>query len=488
MFVQGRPFVLGWPAQERWARGSMERLYDVFEAAGRELFLVGGAVRDLLMGAPIEELDDLDFCTNARPQETLSILCEAGFSTYDVGIEFGTIGCVLRSDKKGYPKDCQITTYRSSEFYRRGDRHPVVQYGDTIAEDLGRRDLSINSIAMDRDGRTIDPYGGCQDIETGRIRVVGDPEETLAEDPLRILRVGRFISKLGFEPDASLRKASLLRADHILDISRERWLMEMDKLLVGPHVCKALAFLFEVRILGMILPEVVSLVDLHRSCEVHHKDVWAHTLQVVTQTDPDQSLRWVALLHDIGKSWTRSLTDTGEVTFYRHEQHGAMLFEGISKRFRFDRDRSFRIGFMIANHGRIAQYQSEWSDAALRRLVRDLDPCLADLLRFARSDLTTGIASKREEALARIDELERRLDELDRQDALRVTLPRGIGKAVMEAFELEPSPAVGQCKNFLEHEMIEGRLESDREIDYYIGYLKRQSPGVIETASIGARQ
>jgi poly(A) polymerase len=210
----------------------MKRLFDAFLHAGKELYLVGGAVRDLALGVHINALDDLDFCTNARPEESLQILKDAGFTTYDMGIEFGTVGCVLsgrRSD--GYPKDCQVTTYRSEEYYRRGSRHPIVRFGDTIMQDLKRRDFSINSIALDHNGAFVDPYDGLGDLRRKVLRVVGDPLETLAEDPLRILRIGRFVSRLGFEVDEALRAAAFENADHILEISRERWLQEMSKLL-----------------------------------------------------------------------------------------------------------------------------------------------------------------------------------------------------------------------------------------------------------------
>ena len=169
----------------------MKRLFEAFENAGKELYLVGGAVRDLALGQSERDLDDLDFCTNALPDETLQILRKAKFSTYDMGFEFGTVGCVLKGpEAEGFPKDCQVTTYRSHEYYRRGSRHPVVKFGETIDQDLGRRDFSINSIAMDAAGDYYDPYDGLGDLERGVLRVIGDPLETLAEDPLRILRVG----------------------------------------------------------------------------------------------------------------------------------------------------------------------------------------------------------------------------------------------------------------------------------------------------------
>jgi len=465
----------------------MQRLFEAFESEGKELYLVGGAVRDLALGCDANALDDLDFCTNARPEETLEILRRHGFATYDMGFEFGTVGCVLKGPaEEGYPKDCQVTTYRSEEYYRRGSRHPVVQFGDTIDQDLGRRDFSINSIAMDAEGNFVDPYDGLKDLERGLLRVIGDPLETLAEDPLRILRIGRFVAKLGFEVDAALFEAARHRADYILDISRERWLQEMNKLLCGPNVRPALQFLYDVRILGIILPEVAVLVGLHERTHAHeegpaqHKDVWTHTLQVVEQTQPTVVQRWVALLHDVGKAWTRMVHADGTVTFHRHEQHSAMLFEGIAKRFTFDNATAHEVAFVVRHHGRVPQYDSSWTDSAVRRLVRDLDPYVDSLLAFARADLTTRFPEKRAAAIARIDELQARIAALERAANLRPVLPKGIGNDIIQALSLEPGPVVGDVKDWLEEQIIEGVLESGRSSSYYVAHLtrnRRRIPG-----------
>ena len=455
----------------------MKRLFDAFEEAGRELYLVGGAVRDIALGIPEEELDDLDFCTNARPEESLQIIKDAGLPHYDMGIEFGTVGAVLHGPKdEGYPKDCQVTTYRSEEYYRRGSRHPQVKFGDTIEQDLGRRDFSINSMAIDGEGNFIDPYGGLDDLKEGLLRVIGDPWETLAEDPLRILRVARFQSRLGFEIDEDLHCACYDRAEYILDISRERWLQEMTKILRGTYLHEAMEFLYEVRILGMVLPEVAVMKGFHESSPIHHKDIWDHTLQVVTQAPDDDGLKWAGLLHDVGKVWTRRIDEEGEkVTFYRHEEQGAMLFEGIARRFKLDNATTKRVDFIIRHHGRPVQYLSEWSDAAVRRFVRDMDPYLDSIIEFARADLTTGYESKRRKALERLEELESRIEQLEADDSLRPRLPKGFGNDLMEAFSLKPSELVGELKDAVERRIMEGVLESGREARYYLENL-RQSP------------
>ncbi|RAL22470.1 RNA nucleotidyltransferase [Lujinxingia litoralis] len=456
----------------------MKRLFDAFEKAGKELYLVGGAVRDVALGIPMEELDDLDFCTNALPEESLAIIKAANLPYYEVGKEFGTIGAVLRGpESKGYPKDCQVTTYRSAEYYRRGSRHPVVTYGDTIDQDLGRRDFSINSMAMDAGGDFIDPYGGLDDLQAGVLRVVGDPWETLAEDPLRILRAARFQSRLGFAIDAKLRQASADRAECIEDISRERWLQEMTRVLRGAYIHKAMAFLEEVGLLGIILPEVAALRGFHQTSAVPHKDLWEHTLQVVSQCPQVDALNWAGLMHDVGKVWTREVDEeTGRVSFYGHEAAGAERFEEVAQRFKMDRATAKEVRHIIEHHGRIPQYSGEWTDPAVRRLVRELDPYTESMLAFARADLTTASPQKRELALERVEALAERVEALEAAESLRPELPAGIGKVLMDAFNLKPSPQVGLLKSALEERIVEGLLESGREAEYYVESLRRDPP------------
>jgi poly(A) polymerase len=458
--------------------GTMKRLFDTFERAGKELFLVGGAVRDLALGIPMSELDDLDFCTNARPQETLDLLKSTGFATYDMGFEFGTVGCVLTGPKTaGFPKDCQVTTYRSEEYYRRGSRHPVVRFGDTIMQDLKRRDFSINSIALDHLGHFVDPYDGLLDLRAGILRVVGVPLETLAEDPLRILRVGRFVSRFGFKVDDALREAAENRADHILDISRERWLQEFTKLLKGDHVADALRFLRDVRILGIILPEVAAMVGFHESSDAEHKDIWEHTLKFVDHCPTNDTLRWAALLHDIGKVWTR-VGGADTVRFPKYEAHGAMMIEGIAQRFRFDQRLATEVRFVVENHTRIAQDVGEWTDAAVRRFVREMDPHVELVLAFSRIDLGTADDPRRRAALTRIDDLEARIRALDAAQQLRPELPAGIGKDIMSSFDLRPGPVVGHYKSLLEERIIEGDIPSGESAEFYLEYLQKNPPSV----------
>ena len=462
----------------------LQQLFDAFAEEGAELYLVGGAVRDWALGEAIEQIDDLDFCTDARPRRTKSILEDHRFQTYDLGFEFGTVGCLLRGpDDKGYPKDCQITTYRSDEYYRRGSRHPEVEFGDTIEQDLGRRDFSINSMALDGRGELTDPYDGREDLEEGILRVIGDPSETLAEDPLRILRVGRFMSKLGFEPNDQLRQASYERADHLLEISRERWLQEMTKLVAGPHPTRAFHFLHTVRALGIMLPEVARLAEWDGREDEPAAPPWSDTLEMLERADAQPALRWGILLHAIGKPWARLQHPDGRVDYRRYADHGAMLFDGIRKRFRFDNDTADEVASIIGNHVDLPDpLPGEWSDRAVRQFVRQMDPYVETMIDFARASLTTDETDDRPAALASLEALEEQIDRLDRRADLRPQLPTGLGNELMATLELEPSPLIGELKTFLEEEIVAGRLENGRDARYYVDRLQNDPPGFLRDA------
>lgn len=509
---------------------TVQALFDAFTRAGRDLYLVGGAVRDFELGQPFESLDDLDFCTDARPPETIKILRDGGFSVYELGAEFGTVGAVLYAPSKDdadtkpsphavYPKDCQITTYRSEEFYQRGSRHPSVEFGDTIEQDLGRRDFSINSIALDRNGDLFDPYDGKKDLEAGILRVIGDPLETLAEDPLRILRVGRFISKLGFEPTPELREAADARADGILDISAERWLQEMTKLLRGDYLGESMLFLHQIRILGMILPEVDALFDFYPGkplCSDSRPDnsveddavvgeiddggvedevaaqpgpFWRGTIRAIkaaprVEAGADSRLRWALLLQHIGKRWTKTVTPDGDgqpkISYPGHQKVAAHAAGELAARFRFDNETTREVRALLLKFDADNFYAPEWSDPQIRRFVRRADPYLDPLLNFARAS-AAAIESDdvRQNKLASIEAFAARIDQLAAEQKLRPELPGGIGNPLMKQLGLKPSPLIGELKNWLEEEIIDERIESRQSADYYVDYTRRVNPSFL---------
>lgn len=534
----------------------VQQLFDAFERAGRDLYLVGGAVRDYVLGAPLEALDDLDFCTDARPGETAEILKRAGITVYELGAEFGTVGAVLyaqgarpagsaasagrasikHAPHERYPKDCQITTYRSEEYYRRGSRHPQVQFGDTIEQDLGRRDFSINSMALDKNGEIFDPYDGRRDLEAGVLRVVGDPLETLAEDPLRILRIGRFISKLGFAPCESLRQAAAQRAEGILDISAERWLQEMGKLLRGEHVGAALEFLHAIRILAMILPEVDALYEFDGAPTVFREEprvdgapdiddqpadraantapgtvqpgwLWARTIRALevaprVDEDADTRLGWALFLQHIGKPQAASSTSPNTARDAAHTVPGGVQTPAspsiehqkvgpqdighrdlatnaareIATRFRFDNQTTAEVCFLLTHQDDPPAGSGGWSDPELRRFVRQAGATLLPLLNFQRANL---LVDQRHDALHQLEQTAQRIDELRAAARLLPQLPSGIGRPLMRQLGLKPSPIIGQIKNWLEDEIIDERIESGRDSDYYINYIRCTAPEFI---------
>ena len=462
----------------------VQRLFDAFRQEGHDLYLVGGAVRDYELGAELEKLDDLDFCTDARAEESLEILKRYDFTFYKLGMEFGTVGAILHNDEHPelYPKDCQITTYRSDEYYRRGSRHPEVNFGDTIEQDLSRRDFSINSMALDGFGQIVDPYDGKHDLEREILRVIGDPLETLAEDPLRILRTARFMSKLGFDPTGSLEDASYKQADHILEISHERWYQEMTKLLQGGHTKKALQFLHETRLLGIILPEVDALAHFERWKEVDRQDQrtfkgWSKTIQTLERVPRSAAVGWASLCYNIGRVWTRRKHPDGTVDYPRHEAQSCMLFKDIARRFKFDNNTEQCVLHLLRNQDILPDKRpGELDEVDARRFVSKADPHIAEIFHFerAKNQKAPKRPDKKEPDL--IKELTEIINRLEDAGQLRPELPTGFGNSVMDTFDLEPSPLIGEVKDWLHSEMIEGRLEIGLDEETYLDYIADNPP------------
>jgi len=304
-----------------------------FAAAGHELHLVGGTVRDALMGRPDE---DLDFATDARPADVLAIVASLAQTTWETGIEFGTVGAQIAG------RMCEITTFRADR-YDRVSRNPEVVYGDSLHDDLRRRDFTMNAMALSVAGdRTFaDPFGGLADLARGILRTPGTPAESFADDPLRMLRAARFVSTLGVSVAPEVRAAIEAMAGELGRITVERIQTELSKLLLGAAPRAGLELFVDTGLADVVLPELPALrmaADEHGQ----HKDVYAHTLQVLEQAialedEPDLTLRWAALLHDIGKPATRTFTPGGRVTFHHHEVVGARLARKRLKELRFSK-------------------------------------------------------------------------------------------------------------------------------------------------------
>lgn len=451
----------------------MHRLFELFRRAGHELYLVGGAVRDHLRGAALEELLDLDFATSAPPTESARILREAGLPVFTMGSRFGTVGTIL--DGEGPRREVQVTTFRG-EIYMNGSRKPRVTFGKSLMDDLARRDFSINAMAMTAEGDLVDPYGGKRDLDQKVLRTVGDPRTIFQEDPLRTLRAARFVAMLGMQPQPELVEAACELAPEILTVSRERWLLEMNRLLVGEAVEAALLFLADTGLLKHLLPEAQAMVEFKAGQgKYHHKALWPHTVAVVAQAPPRPAVRWAAFLHDAGKVTTRSVDAAGDVHFFGHEAVGAAMVDELARRFRFDRALWNRVRSLVAMHQRPALYEGAWTDAAIRRLIREAGEALRDLLDLSRADVTSHRPGLREGALARLRELETRAAELIRMDGQGPLLPKGIGRAIMARLGMAEGPRVGEVRAHLEQAVLDGLLPRNAPVEAYLEYLGRMA-------------
>ena len=443
------------------------RLAEAFRNAGRELYLVGGPVRDALMGRPVT---DLDFTTDAPPDEVMKVIAPIATATWTTGIEFGTVGATI----DGEP--CEITTFRADR-YDRVSRNPIVAFGANVADDLRRRDFTMNAMAVSLvDGSFHDPYGGLADLARGLLRTPAAPEESFADDPLRMLRAARFVSQLGVEADESVLAAMTTLAPELGRITAERVQAELNKLLLGAHPRRGLEVLVDTGLAAVVLPELAALrmtTDEHGQ----HKDVYAHSLQVLEQAidlevpgEPDLVLRWAALLHDVGKPETRRYVDTPSgrlVTFHHHEVVGAKLARKRLKDLKFPKDVIDDVSRLVFLHLRFYGYgRGEWTDSAVRRYVTDAGPLLARLHRLVRSDSTTRNKRKAAALAATYDHLEERIARLREQEELDAIRPDLDGTEIMSILGIPPGPQVGLAyKYLLEQRMEHGPLGHERAVE-----------------------
>ncbi|MEZ5175041.1 MAG: CCA tRNA nucleotidyltransferase [Acidimicrobiia bacterium] len=433
-----------------------------FAADGHDLYLVGGSVRDVLLGRPVS---DLDFTTRARPGDIERIGAEWASSLFLAGKDFGTVGLVHEG------RVHEITTFRS-EVYRGDSRKPVVTFSDHLVEDLSRRDFTVNAMALSvpTDPRTDpvmeDPFGGLPDLMEGILRTPQPPEVLFSDDPLRMLRLFRFMSTLGFVPEREVLDAVASMADRLDIISAERIRTEFDKLIVGAHVVVALEALIESGLADHFIPEIPALAveqdPVHR-----HKDVLAHTIAVVGKTDagreePRLEVRLAALFHDIGKPATREYSGNG-VSFHHHEVVGARMARKRMKAMRYPNHVVQDVGNLVFLHMRPHTYKMGWTDAAVRRYVRDAGPLLDQLNELVRCDVTTRNEQRARAISRRIDELEERIVSLRAQEELDALRPPIDGNQVMDYLGLEPSREVGRIMDMLLEKRIEDGPYTEEE-------------------------
>lgn len=449
-----------------------------FAAQGFRLALVGGPVRDAILG---RLGNDLDFSTDARPEITKKILQAWAENVWDTGIEYGTV-----AGKRG-DTTVEVTTYRT-ESYDPESRKPEVKYGDSIEGDLSRRDFTVNSMALELTTKTpefIDPFNGLADLAKRILRTPSKAENSFSDDPLRMMRAARFASQLGFEISPEVLQAMKDMAGRISIISAERVRDEFTKILMSDNPRTGITILVETGLAEIVLPEIPKLrleIDEHH----HHKDVYEHSITVLEQAISQESrlgganlvIRLAALLHDIGKPKTRNLIAGGGVSFHHHEIVGARLAKTRLKTLRFDSDTIEQVETLIALHLRFHGYgDGEWTDSAVRRYVRDAGDLLVHLHVLTRADCTTRNAKKAERLAKTYDSLEARIAKLMEEEELSKIRPDLDGAQVMKLLNLKPSAEVGKALDFLlELRLENGPLGEEKATEQLLDWWRKENP------------
>ncbi len=449
-------------------------LAEAFKAKGFQLALVGGPVRDALLG---RLGNDLDFTTDAHPHETKKILKSWADNVWETGIVFGTVAA-----KRG-DTTVEVTTYRT-EKYEDDSRKPDVEFGETIEGDLSRRDFTVNAMALElttKEPKFIDPFGGIDDLAKKILRTPASAQQSFSDDPLRMMRAARFASQLNFEIHPDVLIAMQTMTSRISIISAERIRDEFTKLLMSPNPRIGITILVDTGLAAMVLPEIPKLrleIDEHH----HHKDVYEHSITVLEQAiaqeerlgGPNLVIRLAALLHDIGKPKTRNLIEGGGVSFHHHEVVGARLTKARLKALRFDNETIDAVETLVALHLRFHGYgDGEWTDSAVRRYVRDSGELLVHLHVLTRADCTTRNAKKADRLARTYDGLEARIAKLAEEEELSKIRPDLDGAQVMQLLGIKPSADVGKALDFLmELRMEHGPLGAERATEELIQWWK----------------
>ncbi len=441
----------------------MVELAERFAAAGHELALVGGPVRDALLGrAGI----DWDLATSARPEQSEQVLDGWADAVWDIGREYGTVGA--RKDDL----DLEITTYRR-DIYDPDTRKPDVDFGDTLEGDLSRRDFTVNAMALHLTDRCfVDPFGGLGDLSRQVLRTPSTPEQSFSDDPLRMMRAARFTAALGFTAEAGVVEAMSAMAERIAIVSAERVRDELVKLVTSPRPRAGLTLLVDTGLADRVLPEV-SALRLTKDEHNRHKDVYEHSLTVLDQAialesrlggGPDFISRFAALMHDVGKPRTRRFSDDGQVTFHHHDVVGATMTAKRMRALRFSGEQVKAVSELVALHLRFHGYgEGEWTDSAVRRYVRDAGPYLERLHVLTRADCTTRNRRKAARLQRTYDALEERIARLAEAEEMAAVRPDLDGNQIMAILGLAPGPEVGEAyRHLLEVRLDRGPLEEAR--------------------------
>lgn len=444
----------------------LSELGALFDSAGFDLYLVGGTVRDALLG---KLGTDLDFTTDARPEQVQELVTGWAEAIWDTGIAFGTIGVARKGQR------VEITTFRSDS-YDQQTRNPEVVFGDSLEGDLVRRDFTVNAMAVKigpaGPGEFCDPLNGLEALRAGVLDTPAAPEISFGDDPLRMLRAARFVSQLGFTVAPRVLAALDAMSSQLGRITVERVQVELDKLILGAHPVAGIDLLVDSGLGAVVLPEVGEMqltIDEHHQ----HKDVYRHSLTVLEQAvdledeGPDLVLRWAALLHDIGKPATRRHEDGGGVSFHHHEVVGAKMVRKRMRALKYSKQMVDDVSQLVYLHLRFHGYgDGKWTDSAVRRYVTDAGPLLPRLHKLVRADCTTRNKRRAARLQANYDGLEERISELTAQEDLARVRPDLDGNAIMELLGVPAGPIVGQAWRFLKELRLErGPLDHDEAVE-----------------------
>ena len=432
----------------------LKELSNLYAKNGFQIYLVGGAVRDGILGI---ETKDFDFTTNASSEDSIKMLNKNKYKTTEIGRAFGTIETTVED------YSIHITTYREDK-YNKDSRKPEIKTSGDLETDLSRRDFTVNAIAYDiNNNEIIDPHGGLKDLSEGLIRTPDTADISFSDDPLRMLRACRFVSTHGFTPNNELFKAISKNVERIEIVSTERIRDEFTKLLTGKEPSLGLKAFVESGLSELIMPELNEL-KIEVDPKHHHKDVYEHTMVVLDRVSPTLISRMSALLHDIGKPKTKGI-ENGKVHFRHHEVVGAKMSKKILKRLKYDNETIKKVSLLVENHLRPHTFKMGWTDSAVRRYIIDAGGLLEELNDLVRADITTKNKAKYEEINKYLDEMEERIKEVAEKEELSKLRPPISGDEIMDMFDLEPGPSVGVImKALYEQRINDGEVSKEEAI------------------------
>ncbi|HAA57491.1 MAG TPA: hypothetical protein DCE42_22185 [Myxococcales bacterium] len=437
----------------------MERILAAFRRADKPLYLVGAAARNFLRTQDWGTPGVFEFISPISRKEI--------FQLQDLPVRYKT-------QRGPIPVNVELGEHTLLGYITCSSRKK--SNAQALERMLKKRGYTIEALAIDGSGQVFDPFGVQKDLELQKIQLFQkEPVRAFEEDALKLIGLARLVAELGVQPERALLRSATEEAGRVLFAPRDGWFREMTMLLCGPHVWEGMQVLFDTRVLGLLLPEAHAMVGFAETSRYHHKDLWDHTRQVIDQAIPTPLVRWAALLHDVGKCWTRTYGKRKEVHFYMHDELGAILVEGIATRFRMEPSFQDALAFLVRNHLRPNSYVPEWTDSAVRRLITESGDRLQPLLQLSRADMTSGNEQKRQLAAQRANELARRVEAIQKKDARRTFLPTGLGRDIIETLALEPGPRVQRIKRFLEESIEAGELEAWKDIEYYMEFLRKQT-------------